>query len=164
MDRFRSIGIVAGLAALLVAPSLAQAPPASPPRAAANQQPAAGNASVPVGSVLKSQNDWRGRTVIGAAVFGDNGRRIATINDLLITDDGRVDQVILSLGRVRSKFVAVPFERLRFEPGLLGRMPIFAGEGQAVPSLTSDAKTYGVVFPGATRDSLARMEAFRFAP
>ena len=31
MDRFRSIGIVAGLAALLVAPSLAQAPPASRP-------------------------------------------------------------------------------------------------------------------------------------
>ena len=66
MDRFRSIGIVAGLAALLVAPSLAQRAPASPPRAAvlSNKQPApAGNASVPVGSVLKSQNDsaWADR-------------------------------------------------------------------------------------------------------
>jgi PRC-barrel domain protein len=164
MDRIHSIGIASGVAALLIAPALAQAPPASPPRAAdANQQRPA-NATLPVGSVLKSQDDWRGRTVIGAAVFDDNGRRIATINDLLITDDGRVDQAVLSVGRVSRKLVAVPFEHLRFEPSRLGGMPMFAGEGQAVPAVPGDIKTYGAVLPGATTDSLAKMEAFRFAP
>jgi hypothetical protein len=165
MDRIRSSGIAAGVAALLIAPALAQAPPPSPPRAADNtNQQRTANATLPVGSVLKSQNDWRGRTVIGAAVFDDNGRRIATINDLLITDDGRVDQVVLSVGRVSRKLVAVPFERLRFEPSRVGGMPMFAGEGQAVPAVPSNITTYGAVLPGATMDSLAKMEAFRFAP
>ena len=166
MNRIRSIGIAAGLAALLIAPALAQTPSASPPKAAANtnQQPATTEATVPVGSVQKAQDEWRGRTLIGAAVYDDHGRRIATINDLLITDDHRIDKAILSVGRVRRKLVAVPFESLRFEPSLLGGMPIFAGEGQVAPSPPSDTKAYGAVLPGATRDSLANVEAFRFAP
>lgn len=167
MNRIRSIGIAVGLGILLITPALAQTPPASPPNTGTTtnrQQPATAEASVPVGSVQKTQEEWRGRTLIGAAVYDDHGRRIATINDLLITDDHRIDKAILSVGRVRRKLVAVPFENLRFEPSLLGGMPIFAGEGQVAPSPPSDVKTYGLVLPGATRDSLANMEAFRFAP
>jgi hypothetical protein len=41
---------------------------------------------------------------------------------------------------------------------------MFAGEGQAVPAVPSNITTYGAVLPGATMDSLVKMEAFRFAP
>ena len=118
MKRICSIGFLAGLAALLVAPTLAQPPATNPPSvsASANPKPAGSNATVPSGSLQKVRNDWRGRTLIGTVVFNDNGQRIASINDLLITDDGRVDQVILSVGRIRGKLVAVPFNQLRFAP------------------------------------------------
>jgi PRC-barrel domain len=169
MKRICSIGILAGLAALLVAPTLAQPPATNPPSASAsvNPKPAGSNATVPSGSLQKVRNDWRGRTLIGTVVFNDNGQRIASINDLLITDDGRVDQVILSVGRIRGKLVAVPFNQLRFAPsGNFLPTGVVAADGAAspIPSPPSDQKVYGAVLPGATRDSLAKMETFRFSP
>jgi PRC-barrel domain len=56
--------------------------------------------------------------LLGTAVFNDNGQRIATINDLLITDDGRVDQVVLAVRRMGGKLVTVPFGQLRFAPSI----------------------------------------------
>jgi len=112
------------------------------------------------------QNNWRGRTLIGAAVFDDNGQRIATINDLLIADDGRVDQVILSIGRLRRKLVAVPFNQLRFVPSAPSRSAALPPlDDAAAPILSPSASTaYGVVLPGATRDSLANMAGFDVTP
>jgi PRC-barrel domain len=104
MRRIRLAGIATALAALLAAPSLAQ--PAGQPGTPPDQRQAA---PLTGGTAQKSQNSWRGRTLVGTAVFNDNGQRIATINDLLITDDGRVDQVVLAVRRMRGKLVTVPF-------------------------------------------------------
>jgi hypothetical protein len=167
MNRIHSIVFV-GFAALLIAPTLAQTPPVSQPGAAANvsRQASGTNAIAPAGTLQKVQNDWRGRTLIGAAVYNDNGQRVATINDLLITDDGRVERAILSVGAVRRKLVAVPFSQLRFAPSTnVGLTGLGAAEGMVSPPLSSnESKNYGVVLPGASRDSLAKMEPFRFAP
>jgi hypothetical protein len=54
--------------------------------------------------------------LIGSPVFNDVGQRIATINDLLITDNGIVDRVVLSVTQRRQQ-VAVPFIQFRFVPG-----------------------------------------------
>jgi hypothetical protein len=157
MGPIRSAGIAAA-AALLIAPCLAQ--PASQPGAPPNQRQAA--PLLMGGTAQKSQNNWRGRTLLGTAVFNDNGQRIATINDLLITDDGRVDQVVLAVRRMRGKLVAVPFSQLRFAPSS-GTLALAAPDAPT-PAVSSDVKIYGVVLPGVTRDSLAKMETFRFAP
>jgi PRC-barrel domain len=164
MHRIRLAGIAAALTALLTAPALAQ--PAGQPGAAANPSAATTNAGVPGGTLQKMHNNWRGRTLIGTAVYNDSNERIATINDLLITDDGRVDQVVLAVRRMRGKLVTVPFGQLRFapstNPGLTG---LGAAEGMTSPPVSSiELKNYGVVLAGATRDSLAKMEPFRFAP
>jgi hypothetical protein len=90
MNRIRSLGTVAAVAVLLIAPC---AQPAGQPGAA--RQAAA--PTLLSGTAQKTQNNWRGRTLIGTAVFNDNNQRIATINDLLITDGGRVDQVVLAV-------------------------------------------------------------------
>jgi len=158
MNQIRSIAITAAFAALLVAPCHAQ--PAGPPGATPTQRQAA--PLLTAGTAQKSGNNWRGRTLIGTAVFNDNGQRIATINDVLITEDGRVDQVVLAVRRMRGKLVAVPFSQLRYAPssGALAMIPPDA----AAPIFSGDVKTYGAVLPGATRDSLAKMEAFHFAP
>jgi hypothetical protein len=100
--------------------------------------------------------------LIGTAVFNDSNQRIATINDLLITEDGRVDQAVLAIRGMRGKFVAVPFSQLRFAPSR-SVLPVVT-DGVPAPAQASGENTYGVVLPGATRDSLAKMEPFRFAP
>ena len=153
MSRFRSIGITAALAALMAMPCQAQQPA---------QPGAARQTSLTAGTAQKSQNNWRGRTLIGTAVFNDNNQRIATINDLLITDDGRVDQVVLAVRRMGGKLVAVPFSQLRFAPS--GGTLALASPDAPTPAFSSDLKTYGAVLPGATRDSLSKMERFRFGP
>ena len=148
MNRIRSVGIAAGLAALLAMPCHAQ-------QAA---QPGAAKQATPVltaGTAQKSQNNWRGRTLIGTAVFNDNNQRIATINDLLITDDGRVDQVVLAVRRMGGKLVAVPFSQLQFVPSS-GTLAL-ASPDAPTPAFSGDLKTYGAVLPGATCAATARM-------
>ena len=164
MKRLRSTGIAVALTVGLGLTALAQTPPSSQPGPTAGTSPATASAKVPTGSAQKSQDYWRGRTLTGTPVFDDNGQRIATINDLLITEDGKLNQVILSLRRPRGKLVAVPFNQLRFAPSRsnpLTRMPAvgMARVHAPLPSIV----TYGAVLPGATRDSLANMERFRFS-
>ena len=156
MHRIRLAGIAAALTALLAAPALAQ--PAGQPAGPAQRQ---ATASLTGGTAQKSQNSWRGRTLIGTAVFNDSGQRIATINDLLITDDGRVDQVVLAIRR-SGKLVAVPFGQLRFAPS--SGTPTLVVPDATTPAFLGDVKTFAAVLPGATRDLLAKMEPFRFAP
>ena len=75
MNRIRSIGIAASLAAVIVVPTFAQNPPGRASTTAKASQPSATtDATVPVGAD-KTQDEWRARTLIGAAVYDDNGRR-----------------------------------------------------------------------------------------
>src|SRR5262252_5049769 len=108
MYRKISIGAAIGLTALLVTSAAAQPPTGLGDGAA----PAV---TVARGSLLRVQNNWRGRALIGTSVLDDHGQRIATIDDLLITDDGKIDRVVLSV-RGRRQLVAVPFGQLRFVP------------------------------------------------
>ncbi|MBV8869346.1 MAG: PRC-barrel domain-containing protein [Acetobacteraceae bacterium] len=166
MIGLRSTGIAVVLTVGLGLTALAQTPPSSPPGPAAGTSPTATSATVPTGSAQKSQDYWRGRTLTGTPVFNDNGQRIATINDLLITEDGRVNQAILSLRRPRGKLVAVPFDQLHFVPSRsspLTRVPAGLAGGMAVTHHWPSVETYGAVLPGATLDSLASMERFRFS-
>src|SRR5215813_5166789 len=101
MNRKRSIGAAIGLTALLTTSAAAQ-----PPTGVGDG--AAPTVTVARGSLLRVQNNWRGRALIGTPVFDDHGQRIATIDDLLITDDGKVDRVVLSV-RGRRRLVAVSF-------------------------------------------------------
>src|SRR5262252_9873634 len=110
MYRKISIGAAIGLTALLVTSAAAQSP------TGLGDGPAP-TVTVARGSLLRVQNNWRGTALIGTPVFDDHGQRIATIGDLLITDDDKVDRVVLSV-RGRRQLVAVPFGQLRFVPSL----------------------------------------------
>ncbi len=155
MHHNRSVA-AAVLAALLIGPVAAQAPPAS------DAAPTA-LVTVPAGSLQKTQNAWRGRALIGTPVFNDTGQRIATISDLLITDDGMVDRVVVSVTQ-RRKLVAVPFGQLRFVPSQSVATPVGRRARRLTQIATNAIKPFGVMLPGASQDSLASMETFRFAP
>src|SRR5215468_10390746 len=106
MNRKRSIGAAIGITAFLITSAAAQ-----PPTGLGDG--AAPVVTVAKGSLQRVQNNWRGRTLIGTPVFDDHGQRIATINDLLITDDGKVNRVVLCV-KGRRPLVAVPLRAAPF--------------------------------------------------
>jgi hypothetical protein len=154
MHSNQSIAVV--LAALLVTSAGAQTPSAG--------QSNGNAATVPAGPLQTKQNAWRGRMLIGTPVFNDSGQQIATIDDLLITDDGMVDRVVLSV--TRRHLVAVPFGQFRFVPGQSIANP--AARREPLRRWTrisaNAAGPFGVLLPGASRASLASMDAFRVSP
>jgi len=99
------VATCAGIGLLVANPALAQTP--------APAQPVA-PFSIP-GSLERVQNTWPARYLIGASVFNDNGQRVATVRDLLLTDDGKIDRVVLAIGP-RGRLIAVAFDQLKFVP------------------------------------------------
>ena len=152
MNRKRSISTAIGLTALLITSAAAQPP-------TGRSDGAAPAVTVARGSLLRVQNNWRGRALIGTPVFDDHGQRIATIDDLLITDDGKVDRVVLTV-RGRRRLIAVSFGQLRFVPSRNFGTPL--GVRGTARLAQSGLRLFGVILPGASRDSLAKMEMFRF--
>lgn len=145
-----------GLTALLIASATAQ-----PPAAGQSDAVPTTAVTVPSGWLERTQNAWRGRTLIGATVFNDNGQRIATINDLLVDDDGVVDRVVLLVTQ-RRQLVAVAFKQFRFPPSRSIGRPVGRRAWRHLNQ--TNPTTFGVMLPGATRDSLASMETFSFDP
>ena len=136
--------------------SLAQNPAPSPPAAA----------SVPTGSLERVQNAWRARSLLGTSVFNENGQRVATVRDLLLTDDAKVERVVLAVGP-RGRLVAVPFDQLKFVPSQRFDTPVLAVRGRTsriVSASHADRRPYGIMLPGATQASLLQMESFRLTP
>lgn len=80
------------------------------------------------------QNAWPARNLPGASVFNDNGQRVATVRDLLLTDDAKVDRAVLAVG-TRRKLVAVAFDQLRFVPGRRFDTPVLCAAGCLVWSV-----------------------------
>lgn len=152
MNQSRSI-VEVGIMALFMASAAAQTPSAGQ-----GDTTATTIITVPSGSLQRVQNAWRGRRLIGTPVFSDNGEQIAVISDLLITDDGMVGRVVLSvtLGR---QLVAVPFSQLRFVPSQ--RIGTHAGR-RGTRFGSPAVGPFGIMLPGASRKTLASMEAFRF--
>jgi hypothetical protein len=157
MNQNRTFVAAVGLIALFNAAATAQTSPAGP-----GVGGSAATVTVPTGSLQRAQNAWLGRTLIGAPVFNDNRQRIATINELLINDDGMVDKVVLSVAQSR-QLVAVAFNQLRFVPSGSAGMPIGRGGWRRLNQM-STITTFGVMLPGATRETLTGMETFRFVP
>jgi sporulation protein YlmC with PRC-barrel domain len=55
--------------------------------------------------------------IIGQKVYGDEGKKIGEIDDLMLTEGGKVDQIILSSGgflEIDEKLVAIPYKPLGF--------------------------------------------------
>jgi len=157
VDAIFAIASAVVLAALLTTSTVAQTPSAGQ----GDGTSATGN-TVSSGSQA-AQNAWRGRMLIGTRVFNDHGVWIATIDDILITDDGMVDRVVLSV--TRRRLVAVPFNQFRFVPSQSIPTPVSGREPlRSWTRIAANAKGhFGVLLPGASRASLASMDSFRFA-
>jgi sporulation protein YlmC with PRC-barrel domain len=154
MNQNRTVAAV-GIMVLFIASAAAQTPTVGPRDTAATTI-----VTVPSGSLQRMGNAWRGRRLIGTPVFNDSGEQIAVISDLLITDDGTVSRVVLSV-TLRRRLVTVPFSEFRFVPSR--RIGTHAVRRQTRFE-TAAIGPFGIMLPGASRDTLASMETFHFAP
>ena len=150
--------------------------------------PAATPAKGPSGSLQKYNGEWRTSQLIGATVYSSNGDSLGTVSDLLTGDNGQIDQVVISTGGVLGiggRMVEVPLNQLKFEPSAENNA---APQAAATPNATlnkpagnggpigggaattsaaappaSHPTYYSIVLPNATKDTLAKMQAFKFA-
>jgi hypothetical protein len=91
--------------------------------------------------VQKLAAGYRASKVIGSNVVNDAGETIGTINDLLVSDDGKNPYAVLSIGGflgMGAHLVVVPYETLKF----------------------ADNK---VMLPGGTRAGLKMLPEFKYA-
>lgn len=178
--------VVAILAAALAAPTAfgQQTTPSSP--APTPAPPTAGSTAPPpaeAGRLQRTHGGWRSSQIAGATVYNDRDERIGSVDDLIVGQDGRISEAVLSVGGflgIGAKLVAVPYERLRFEErsddrtttgGPAGTVtvppvaPIGTPATPGVPAAAPPARpavTTRVVLPGATRDSLNAQPEFRY--
>jgi len=64
-----------------------------------------------------SSHHWRASNLVGLAIVNAKNESIGDVNDLLITDDGKVDAVIVGVGGflgIGEKNVSMPFGELTF--------------------------------------------------
>ena len=92
--------------------------------------------------------DISAEELTGTAVYGSGDEEIGSIGDILLSEDGSVDAVIIDFGGflgIGTKPVAVAFDNLTFvrdeNGGLLLRTPLTAEELEAAPEYNEEANT-----------------------
>ena len=149
----RSTLLPLALAAALVTggASFADAQTTSPAPAASAMQAS--------GSLQMSHNDWRSSKLDGANVYNEQGTSIGANDDMLLNSEGKVSNVILSVGGflgMGSKYVEVPFSKLKFEPSKGNPA------SNASAATIADNHDYSLVLPSVTKDFLKAMTAFSY--
>jgi hypothetical protein len=90
--------------------------------------------------VVKVSTGYRATKVVGSSVVNASNDTIGKIDDVIISGDGKVPYVILSVGGflgMGARLIAVPYESLRVAGGKL-------------------------TLPGATKDELKAMPEFKY--
>src|SRR5262245_21357721 len=91
--------------------------------------------------VVKVATGYRASKVIGSSVVNENNDAVGKVDDIIIGEDGKSPFVVLSVGgflAMGDKLVALPYQQLK------------ATEGR-------------ILLPGATKDALKDLPAFKYA-
>lgn len=83
----------------------------------------ANNDKAPNGSLEKYRGLLRASELNGANVYNDQGTAIGTVNDMLVADDGKVQNVVISVGGflgIGTHYVSVPFSQIQVQPSRPG--------------------------------------------
>jgi hypothetical protein len=174
--RLFDVAAMAVLTVVLGVPT-ALAQPAAPTQPHPN---AAGTAAAPIemGRPQRTHGGWRSSRIVGASVYNDHDERIGTVDDLIVGQDGRISEAVLSVGgflRIGAKLVAVPYDQLRFEeqtgtptsdvnapPVARIGTPTIPGVPANAPPPARQVITTRVVLPGATQESLTARPEFNY--
>jgi hypothetical protein len=108
----------AALTGVMASVCLAQGspPPSGPSAPPAATAPSNNNANRPV--TTQAPNTLRARTLIGLDLKNDQNETIGAIDDVVVDSDGRVQQVVVSVGGflgVGARSVAISWNDIRFD-------------------------------------------------
>ena len=190
MLRIHVPGVVVAILAAALAVPTAFGQQATPSPAPTSAPPTAGGgtavAPIEAGGLQRTQGGWRSSQIVGATVYNDRDERIGSVDDLIVGQDGKISEAVLSVGGflgIGAKLVAVPYDQLRFEERTESRTavgvpaadvrtspaaPIGTPAAPAAPGVPAAAlparpvAVTRVVLPGATRDSLNAQPEFRY--
>jgi PRC-barrel domain len=140
------------VAALLLAPALAQSPTATSPSTGMTAAPSA--AGSPGFIAAQATDQWlASRNLIGAKVTGPTNETVGSINDLVVDRDGAILAAVVGVGgflHIGEKNVAVPFKSLeltrsgdvekismRFTKDELQQAPAFKPLAPTPPAVTT---------------------------
>ena len=90
--------------------------------------------------VMKTATGYRASKVIGSSVVNENNDAVGKVDDIIIGEDGKSPFVVLSVGGflgMGDKLVVLPYQQLK------------ATEGR-------------ILLPGATKDALKDLPAFKY--
>lgn len=146
-----AMAIGLGLLAVSALPVLAQ--PA--PNAARNTAPPADMADTnsdraPNGSLEEYHGLLRASELNGANVYNDQGTAIGMVNDMLVSDDGKVQNVVISVGGflgIGTHYVSVPFSEVQVQPSRSGNTGVAITNG--ITGINGTATT-GIATTGTT--------------
>jgi sporulation protein YlmC with PRC-barrel domain len=90
---------------------------------------------------VKLSTGYRASKVRGASVVNESGDRIGTIDDVIITQDGKESYAVIAVGGflgMGDHLIAVPYSQLRMQ----------------------ESK---IILPGATKDALKQLPQFKYS-
>jgi sporulation protein YlmC with PRC-barrel domain len=90
---------------------------------------------------VKLSTGYRASKVRGAAVVNETGERIGTIDDVIITQDGKESYAVLAVGGflgLGDHLIAVPYSQLRMQENR-------------------------IILPGASKDALKQLPQFKYS-
>jgi sporulation protein YlmC with PRC-barrel domain len=96
-----------------------------------------------VNTVVHKDGQWRSSKLIGVNVYNNNNEKIGDIQELIIDNTGKVDNVVLGVGGflgMGEHYVAVPMEKLKW-----ANEPV-----RTSSTSTSDKSTVGTNTSGET--------------
>jgi sporulation protein YlmC with PRC-barrel domain len=163
---------------LLAAPTLAQSnPPPARPAAPAAQPAPAPMAETPSTARTSQQSDqWRASKFVGLNVYNANNEKVGDINELIMSQDGQIDLVVIGAGGflgMGEHNVALKWNQVKFV-----KEPVKSSSTTTIPTKPANTTGSGVTtttnattvrdYPNhamvsMTKDQLKALPAFKYA-
>lgn len=141
------------LLACSAVPVLAQITPNPADNTAAPANTANADSKAPDGNLEKYHGLLRAGELNGANVYNDQGTVIGTVNDMLVAGDGKVQNVVISVGGflgIGTHFVSVPFSQIQVQPSRSGSTGTAITNATTMPGVAPPATTGVSPAPGTT--------------
>jgi sporulation protein YlmC with PRC-barrel domain len=110
-----------------------------------------------VNTAVHKEGQWRSSKLIGVNVYNDNNEKIGDIEELIVDKSGKVDNVVLGVGRflgMGEHYVAVPMEKLKWV-----NEPVRTSSTTTAPASKSTAGTTNTTTGEANRPNRAERAA-----
>jgi len=125
-----------------------------------------------INTAVHKEGQWRSSKLIGVNVYNDNNEKIGDIQELIVDESGKVDDVVLGVGGflgMGEHYVAIPMEKLKWvdEPVRTSSTTAPADKSTVGasnrPARAAGEKWYPdhAVF-NATKDQLKAMPQFKY--